>query len=156
MSEIFGKKITQRVVVTGIIIQIYVLVVVYLGGLMPADPQRDLTEAYAQMFSLTPRMVLASIAAYSVSQTLDVWVFHYLKERFQGGKLWLRNNISTMVSQSVDSLIFLGIFLGGILSVEEWIKTYISLYLLKVVFAAIDTPFCYLGVKYFGKNTEDA
>ena len=152
MSEIFGKKITQQVVITGIIIQVYVLIVVYLGGLFPADPRRDLTEAYNQMFSLTPRMVLASIVAYSVSQNLDVLVFHYLKEKFGGAKLWLRNNLSTMLSQAVDSFIFLGIFLGGILSLEDWIKTYISLYLLKVLFAALDTPLCYLGVQYFGKE----
>ena len=59
-----------------------------------------------------------------------------------------------MVSQAVDSAIFLGIFLGGILSLEDWIKTYFSLYILKVLFAAFDTPFCYLGVRYFGKKVQ--
>jgi hypothetical protein len=147
LSEIYGPKVATTVVVCGLAIQLYVLFFVWLGGVIPSAPRRDLTEAYAQMYSLTPRMVIASITAYTCSQLMDVRLFHFFKKLTGGKYLWTRNNFSTMFSQAFDSAIFLGIFLYGVLPFSELVKTFFTLYFLKVGMAAIDTPLVYLGVR---------
>ena len=91
----------------GIALQIYVLFFVYVGLLLPASPHRDLTTAYQQMFALTPRMVLASIVAYSVSQLLEVRLFFFFRRLTAKRHLWLRTSVSTYIAQGVDTAIFI-------------------------------------------------
>jgi uncharacterized integral membrane protein (TIGR00697 family) len=146
LTEVFGKKSAQDAVIVGIAIQIYVLFFVFLGGLLPASPQRDLGHAYETMFGLAPRMVIASIIAYSVSQFLDVKVFAYLKKRWSGRFLILRTNLSTWLVQVLDTFIFLAIFLGGVLGFSAWWKAFLFSYVSKMIVATFDSPFVNLGV----------
>ncbi|MCH8010545.1 MAG: queuosine precursor transporter [Candidatus Marinimicrobia bacterium] len=91
----------------------------------------------------TTRITIASIIAYLISQFHDVWLFHLLKKRFKHRHLWLRNNISTFLSQTLDTNIFIIIafygdrtllpLIGGQL-VVKWLMT------------VADTPFVYLLV----------
>ena len=94
-------------------------------------------------------MVLASITAYSVSQWLDVKVFSLLRERLEGRFLIFRANLSAWISQLIDTLIFSGIFLGGVLPFHEWLKSFAVAYLAKVVVGTFDSPVVKLGVKIF-------
>jgi uncharacterized integral membrane protein (TIGR00697 family) len=94
--------------------------------------------------------------AYLVAQLIDVRIFHYLKKITNGKKLWLRNNVSTMFSQLIDTIIVNSIFLyfGLNLSWDIILKIIIASYIFKIIIAAIDTPLVYLGVhftKKFGK-----
>lgn len=145
LGELYGKDVAGETVKIGLWLLVYTLFFVWLGGLFPASPRRDLTEAYQQMFSLAPRMILASIIAYLASQFLDVKVFHYLKTKTNDKHLWLRNNVSTMLSQAVDTFVFFVIFLVGVLPAIEIVKAGIAVYLFKVIIAALDTPFIYIG-----------
>lgn len=146
LTEIYGKKAARDAVVSGIVIQIYVLLFVYLGSLFPSSPVRPLGTAYETMFGLAPRMVLASIVAYSFSQTLDVKIFAALKKRYDGRFLLFRTNISGWTAQFVDTAIFKGIFLGGILGFSDWWKSFLVAYLSKMIVATFDSPFVNLGV----------
>jgi hypothetical protein len=145
-TEAFGKDIASRLVKTGIVVQLYVLFFIQLGAWLPGSPVRDLTRAYSQMFALAPRMVLASISAYTVSQLLDVKVFSYLRRIMQGRLLLVRTNLSLWLSQAIDTLIFSAIFLGGVLSMRELLKTALVSYASKLVLGTIDSPFVSLGV----------
>ena len=86
--------------------------------------------------------------AYLVAQLIDVRIFHYLKKITNGKKLWLRNNVSTMFSQLIDTVIVNSIFLhfGLNLSWDIIFKIIIASYIFKIIIAAIDTPLVYLGV----------
>ena len=99
------------------------------------------------IFSFAPRIVLASLIAYLISQMHDIWFFHFLKEKTKGKMLWFRNNVSTWVSQLIDSIIFSMIAFLGIFPINIVLQIIISTYLLKVLVAAIDTPFIYLSYK---------
>lgn len=107
------------------------------------------------IFAAAPSIVLASLAAYLVSQLHDVWAFHFIRQKTEGRLLWLRNNLSTWVSQLIDSVLFSSLaFLilprlifdsANALSLGTVIQIVISTYLLKILVAAIDTPFIYLS-----------
>jgi uncharacterized integral membrane protein (TIGR00697 family) len=147
VAEVYGKKASRLLITVGIAIQFYVLFFVWLGGILPASPERDLTDAYNQMFFLAPRMVIASIVAYLVSQFLDLEVFLKVKEITHGRYLWLRANVASYLSQALDTTIFTVIFLGGILSPVDLFKAGLTAYLVKILVGTLDTPFVYLGVK---------
>jgi uncharacterized integral membrane protein (TIGR00697 family) len=152
LSELYGKEVAKRTVVTGIVIQLYALVLVWLGGLIPSLPERNLDPAYQAMFSLTPNMIMASIIAYCISQSLDVRIYHWIKNKTQNKHLWLRNNGSTLIAQLVDTSIFVTIFLFQELTFIERLETIIGIYFFKVTLAALDTPFVYLGVYFLDRK----
>jgi hypothetical protein len=114
--------------------------------------------ALSQIFGLMPRIALGSLIAYLCSNTHDIWAFEFWKKRKPGKRtLWIRNNFSTMVSQAIDTVIFTLIAFVGVYPKDVVISIMISTYVLKWVVAVCDTPFMYLGRKWFdeGKIPED-
>ncbi len=147
VTEVYGTKTARFLVSCGIVIQLYVLFFVWLGGAIPASPARDLTEPYRQMFSLAPRMVIASIVAYLCSQFLDIEVFHRIRKLTHGRFLWLRANLASYISQALDTTVFTLIFLYGIVPLSDLFLTGLTSYVVKVIVCTLDTPLVYLGVK---------
>ena len=96
--------------------------------------------------------------AYLISQYFDVWFFSYLKKITSEKYLWLRNNLSTIVSSLVDNTVF-SIFAWILLnpepvSIYNVIMIYIfGTYLLRILIALLDTPFIYI-VRFFIKKTD--
>lgn len=154
IAEIYGKKTALSVVKIGVLIQVYVLCFIQFVRILPSSHLYDISTAYEQMFSLTPRMILASITAYSISLIADVNIFVTLKEKFFGKNLLLRTNISNWISQFIDTAIFIGIFLGGILPIMELIKTFTIAYLAKMIVATFDSPLVKLGVNFINKKLD--
>ena len=99
------------------------------------------------IFGFMPRVVLASMAAYLVSQWHDVWAFNFWKKKTGGRFLWLRNNLSTLVSQLLDSVIFCVIAFVGVFESGVWVQILVTTYVFKVIVAVLDTPFIYLARK---------
>lgn len=95
------------------------------------------------IFSVLPRIAFASIVAYVISQKHDVWAYAKWKKKYN--KIFISNNLSTLVSQSIDSLIFTIIAFLGVLPLNVMIQIFISTYILKTVIAILDTPFVYLA-----------
>ena len=143
ISEVWGKERASEIVRCGFIALGTSMLLSSLALAWPAAPFWNGQEAFAQVFGITPRIVVASLIAYAVSQTHDVWLFHLLS-RVTGGKhLWLRNNVSTAVSQLLDSTIFVSVAFYGIMPVVPII---LGQWLAKMVIALLDTPVVYLGV----------
>jgi uncharacterized integral membrane protein (TIGR00697 family) len=78
----------------------------YLGRVLPPAPFWGHQAAYEAVLGMVPRIVAASMIAYLVSQFHDVWAFLFWRRVTKGKHLWLRNNLSTMASQLLDSVIF--------------------------------------------------
>jgi hypothetical protein len=151
VSDVFGAKKAQRFVIIGFLASLGLLGFVLLGLWVPPAPSYNLAEPYNLVFGPTWRLFFASMTAYLVAQTIDVRVFHAVKRRTGEKQLWLRNNVSTMFSQLIDTAIVLFLFLykneavfSG--SVTDLCLLVVSVYIGKVIIAAIDTPLCYLGV----------
>ena len=96
---------------------------------------------------MVPRICVASLLSYVISQRLDVFLYHFIWEKT--GKtekgLWLRNNGSTMLSQLADSIIFVTIAFAGTMPWNVFAQIMLTNYLFKVIVAVCDTPFIYIA-----------
>jgi uncharacterized integral membrane protein (TIGR00697 family) len=143
ISEIWGKQRATQVVRCGFVALSAAMILSSLALHWPSAPFWSEQAAFDTVFGITPRIVLASLVAYGVSQTNDVWLFHLLRATTGGKHLWLRNNLSTALSQLLDSTIFISLAFYGTLPVVPII---IGQWTAKMVIAVLDTPLVYLGV----------
>ncbi|MEN8117916.1 MAG: queuosine precursor transporter [Bacteroidota bacterium] len=110
-------------------------------------------KATSTIFKLMPRIAVASLAAYLLSQRHDVWAYHFWRKRFsKENQIWLRNNLSTMISQLIDSSVFVLIAFYGMFELPVLLEIFITTYFLKWIVAAADTPFVYWGKHIFKKR----
>ena len=152
LSENYGKKEAGRAVIIGFFALIMFTLLMNLALFFEPSSEDFAHESLSTIFGFLPRIMLASLVAYGVSQSHDIWAFHLWKKKWPETKhLWLRNNLSTMVSQLLDSVIFSLIAFYGVFSTGVLLEIMITTYLLKWIVAALDTPFVYLG-KYMFKR----
>lgn len=150
LSENYGKKSARKSVYIGFFSLSATVIIMNLALMFKPNEFDFIQESLANIFSLLPRIALASLLAYAVSQLHDVWAYSFWKKRLPGLKfLWLRNNASTMVSQLMDSVIFTFIAFWGLLPASEFFEILITTYLLKWIVAMVDTPFLYLAKMMF-------
>jgi uncharacterized integral membrane protein (TIGR00697 family) len=119
--------------------------------LLPFAERSLVKDEYTIIFSTTIRIFIASITAFLIAQLHDVWAFNFWKQKTKGKYLWLRNNLSTIVSQFLDTTLFMFIAFYNIspqFNIEYIFTLIIPYWLVKVLFALFDTPFCYLGVRW--------
>ncbi|MBW2974376.1 queuosine precursor transporter [Candidatus Woesearchaeota archaeon] len=152
LSENYGKKESTRAVWVGFFILIAVTIVMQLCLLFTPHESDILNPAMQQLFSLLPRIAIASLTAYIISQLHDVWAFDFWKRLFKGKHLWIRNNFSTMTSQLLDNIVFTWIAFVGFFGLFGWgqvftwdiiIEIFLVSYVMKWIVAVFDTPFIY-------------
>lgn len=146
LSEYYSKKDAHHAVWAGFFVSLLMVVIVYTTVRMSPAPFWEFQEEYEAVFSLVPRIVLASIVAYLVSQHLDVLQFHLWRKKTGGKYLWLRNNASTVVSQAVDTSLFITIAFYGSFPIFFLI---VGQYVIKLLIALLDTPFMYLSRRIY-------
>ncbi|MFW6277371.1 MAG: queuosine precursor transporter [Prolixibacteraceae bacterium] len=157
LSENYGKKEAKKAVWIGFFSLISMALLMNLALLfqpLEDDEFATLTHnATATIFELMPRIAVASLAAYLLSQRHDVWAYHFWRKRFsKDNQLWLRNNLSTMVSQLIDSSVFVLIAFYGVFEPLLLFEIFITTYFLKWIVAASDTPFVYWSKSIFRKG----
>lgn len=144
IGEIWGKEQANRSVKIGFVCQLLSLALIGLSIILPVAPFADNQEQFRGIMSSSFRVVLASMVAYLCSQTWDVWIFHKIREKNVRHK-WIRNNVSTMTSQVIDTAIFITIAFYGVVP-NIWVMIG-SQYLIKCIYAAVDTIPFYLMTK---------
>ena len=182
ISELYGKKKASLVVWIGFVINLFMILVVFLGYKIPSVPTEvqppwqtlflakpvplangevvtGSIDVFHIIYACTVGSVFASMMAYLAAQFCDVQLFHFWKELTKGKHLWLRNNFSTIVSQLVDSFMVIAITFGAVwwrgdMGIKEILILMGSNYLFKVVAALLDTFPFYLGVKKLTKYLE--
>lgn len=147
VGEVWGRERTQHLVWAGFVTSLLVAVFVRIAIWAPGAPFWQDQPAFVRILGVNMRLVIASMIAYLVSQSHDVWAFHALR-RLTGGKhLWLRNNASTLVSQFLDTAIFITLAFYGVWGGWDVIwPAIVGQYLVKVIIALLDTPFIYAAV----------
>lgn len=151
LSELHGKKDADKGVFIGILTTIFFIIFSLLWiNYIPSDADWAMPSVKV-LFSHTPRILIASLLGYTVSQLLDVWLYHKcwtLTEKKSGSRtkfLWIRNNFSTLISQLVNIVIFnFGAFYG-IYTLSELIKITGACYIIYIVTSLLDTPFIYFS-----------
>ena len=156
IGEIWGKKEANRTVRWGFIGQVLATLLIILTQYLPAaDPEAQ--ASYDRLLGQNWIFVIGSMVAYFASQSWDVFFFHKIRDKFiakhgstDGGR-WIWNNASTMTSQIIDTVLFIGISFGigfgWFFDRAMWPSLFammIGQYALKFILAAIDTPFFYM------------
>src|SRR5690625_3866887 len=152
IGEVYGRKAARKTVLAGFITQVFALVFIFIAIQLPAAPVFGLQSEYETILGGSFRVMLASLVAYIASQNLDVSIFHRLKAKHGEKKLWLRNNLSTMTSQLVDTSIFIIIAFWGTVPTTVLLGMILTQYVFKFCVAIVDTPFAYLLVKIARKS----
>jgi queuosine precursor transporter len=154
ISEIYGRKRANRVVLAGLFASAFMLLIVIVSAAAEATEWSPVDNfEFRKVFGFTFVAVAASMAAYLLAQFIDVQLFHFWKRLTKGKHLWLRNNASTFLSQFIDT--FTVLFLLCSFGVIEWELFFTLLangFLIKVLFAAADTPIIYLLVWWIRKE----
>ena len=150
ISEIFGRKAANRVVVAGIFASFFSMGILLLAGIVPALPNSPIGDAtFNKGFALSPIAVLASMMAYLFAQFIDIRIYHFWKNLTEGKHLWLRNNFSTFASQFIDTFTVVGLLcVFGVLPWDTFLGLLISGVVFKILVALIDTPLLYLSVNW--------
>jgi uncharacterized integral membrane protein (TIGR00697 family) len=168
ISELFGEEKARDMVWIGLLLNVWVVFLLWLGGVLPGFETLDAHGAvqvdeagrmpiFFEVRELAFGAVAASMVAYLAAQFCDVRLFHFWKKLTGGRHLWLRNNASTMASQMVDTtaVILITHFYAAALPIMEgeplWpqlITFILSGYVFKLLVAMLDTGPVYLAVKY--------
>ena len=170
ISELYGKKRATMVVWVGLLLNIWVIFIMWLGGALPPHPELldgglpaidDPNRTFFQIRKWTFGATLGSMIAYLTAQFVDVHVFHFFRRLTKGKMLWLRNNGSTLTSQMVDSIAVVTItylwasdaimIKMGETVVHGLIILILSNYVFKMVSALLDTIPFYIGTKLLSK-----
>ena len=154
ISEIYGKKRANDIVIAGIFASLFSVGIILVADCVPAISNSPVDNAtFKNVFSKTIIAVGASMFAYLFAQFIDIRIYHFWKNRTKGKHLWLRNNFSTWLSQFVDTFSIISLLCYfEVLPWSSFKGLLISGFLFKVLVAAFDTPFLYLGVYYFKKR----
>ncbi len=150
LTENHGRKVANQSVMFGFIVLVLANLVMTMTLLFEPSSNDQIQSTMVELFRLFPRITIASMLAYGISQMHDVWLYSLLKSRLpQLRYLWLRNNASTIVSQIIDSFVFVGVAFFGERSFEVILGSAVVIMVLKIGVSLLDTPIVYLA-KHIG------
>ena len=153
LSENEGKKEASKAVWIGVLTSIMMLIISQYWFLYTPSGNDWAMPALKTIFSTTPRLMLASLLGYIISQRFDVWLYHrwwdFTTKKTGNSKafLWLRNNGSTMISQLVNTIVFTLTAFAGTYNVKLLLSIMLSSYIIYFITSLFDTPFVYLARK---------
>ena len=152
ISENYSKELAHKSGAIGFVAMISMIILMTLSCLFIPAKDDFISEPMNAIFTIVPRISGASIIAYLVSQNHDVWAYHFWMKKFPDTKfIFIRNNMSTMISQLIDSIIFTTVAFVGLYPFNVLIQIIRSTYLLKWLVAFFDTGCVYLAA-YWHKN----
>ena len=152
IGEVWGKQMAMYFVRVGFVTNL-IMVALYTAAIkLPAASFWGAQESLVTILGGVPRIVGASMVAYIMSQTWDVYIFHRIRDLTQGRMLWLRNNVGTFTAQALDSAVFLVLAFGGTMPTSALWSMYVSYIIVKWIIALIDTPLVYMGVAWARKE----
>ncbi|MCR4263435.1 MAG: queuosine precursor transporter, partial [Candidatus Roizmanbacteria bacterium] len=153
-----GRERTRSIIRSGLVVIFLILLFSLLTTSLPPSTRFiESEQAYDRIFGLSVRIAAASLTAFTVAEFLDVLVFVRLRKRFGKKRLWLRNNVSNIISQFVDTTLFMTLAFysmergigDNVLFLSSLIVPY---WLLKSFMSVIETPFVYFGVNWLKRE----
>lgn len=145
ISEHFGKKEAKKVIWLATFVMVVIGVLAGMVTLMEAHEVDIIKPHILALLSISPRLLVAAFIMFIIEQHLDANIFHAIKEKTGPQKLWLRNNVSTIIVQTLDVLVFYPLAFYGVY--PNLIELMIMAFIFKIFMALLDTPFIYLSHK---------
>lgn len=149
LAENYGKKSAKKAVYLGFFSLIAMTLIMQIAiSFIPSNIEEGIItfNGVKRIFDFMPRIAVASLISYLISQTHDIWAYEFWREKYSAPKhIWIRNNASTMVSQLIDNAVFVTIAFYGVYPKEVLIEIFLTTYLMKFIVAVCDTPFVYIA-----------
>lgn len=147
LSENYGKATARKIVWLGMFSMLAVTMIVSLSLQLAPNAYDQAQAALSTIFDLFPRLILASLCAFFVSQSYDIVAYQFWRRKFPAYRyIWLRNGMSTLVSQMLDNAIFTLIAFVGVFPWSYLLQIYSTSFILRTIIAVLDTPFVYWSV----------
>lgn len=155
VTEVYGRKVVKEFIIGGILALSMIFLFTGIFVLVEPHERYAFNSDYKNVFGNSMRMIIASIVAFALAQFHDMYAFEFWKKKTKGKALWMRNNLSTIVSQLIDTFVYM--MIAFYMASPKFtflfiIQLMIPYYIFKIIFAIIDTPFVYLGVKWLRKD----
>ncbi len=159
LNEFYGKSAVKRTTLVGMAMIILVYLLIIIGLQIPAVPDSPVDDAsFEKVFASSGMVIIGSIIAYLIGQFIDIHVFHYLRVKTQGKKVWLRATGSTVISQLIDSFVVVFIAFGAYKGFNELLSIGFNNFVYKMLIAVSLTPIIYLThsliEKYLGEDAK--
>ena len=160
LAENYGKEHAKKAVKIGFFsLLVMTLIMQVAVAFTPSNVEEGLLtfNGVKRIFDFMPRIAIASLVSYWISQSHDIWAYEMWRKKFSERKhIWIRNNMSTMISQLIDNTIFTLIAFWGVYPREVLMEIFITTYCMKFIVAVFDTPFVYIAnhLKLSGKIKE--
>lgn len=154
LSECYGKEEAKKGVYIGLFSVIVYLAITQLSLLFTPNEIDVAQNAMQTLFSLAPRVCIASLTMFFVANYIDVHLYERLSKRFKGKKLWLRNNVSTITCNCLENFGFVLLAFLGTYPLSEVLWIAVSTCIIEIGIAICDTPFLYLATKKERDNNE--
>ena len=155
LTEVYGYKRSRSVIWLGFFVALLMSLVFIIVGVLPSAPDWNNQNAYDLILGLTPRIVIASLIAYSCGEFSNSFILAKMKIWTKGKMLWARTIGSTLVGELIDSVIFIVIAFFGVLPNSLIVTLIISNYIFKTLVEVVFTPITYKVVAFLKKKENE-
>ena len=150
LNELYSKEDAKKGVYVGLWAVIIFIIFTQFMLLFKPNSIDMANESMKVLFGLVPRVSISSITMFFIANMADVYIYSKFKEKFKDKKLWLRNNISTILCNSIENFFFVFFAFVGLYFFKDIMIIALSTTLIEVVIAICDTPFLYMSkIKFF-------
>lgn len=147
LSENHGKACAKKAVYVGLAAICAFVAMLQLSLAFVPSANDIAAGPMKEMFALTPRVCMASVALYFLANISDVHLYHFIKARVPGA-LWVRNNVATMTCQVAQAFFFCLAAFGGVFPFRMILELSMTTALVECAVAALDTPFIYAAKRF--------
>ena len=152
VTEVWGPKSARELIIGGFVSNIIIVGMIHLAISMPPAGFWEYQDQFANILSGSSRIVIAGLVTYLVSKNLNVWVFDKIRHKTEGKHLWLRNNVSSLIAQLVDTAMFITLAFVGTFDIGYIGGMIFATFIVKIVLDICKTPLVYLGVWWSRKT----
>jgi hypothetical protein len=152
LTEVYGYRQARRVIWLGFFCNLVVVVVIWIGQVLPPASFWDGQKAYERILGYTPRLLVASFLAYLVGEFANSFVLAKMKVVTQGRWLWTRTIGSTLVGEGLDSLVFMTLAFAGTMPAGGLLSAILTQWLVKSAYEAVVTPLTYIVVNFLKRK----
>jgi queuosine precursor transporter len=152
LTEVYGYRIARRVIWLGFLCNLMAVAIFQMAVRLPSVDDPAFQDAFVMIFNATPRILLASMAAYLVGSFINAFVMARMKVLTEGKWLWTRTIGSTLAGQGLDTVVFVFIAFWGVFPGEViWAMLYTN-WIVKIGIEVLATPVTYRVVDAFKKH----
>jgi hypothetical protein len=152
LTEVYGYERSRRIIWTGVIAEILMALFYWLVLILPPAPFWHKQEAFSIVLGQVPRTIAATITGYFAGEFTNSFIMAKLKIFTKGRYLWVRTIGSTIAGEGIDTILFILIAFAGIMPGNELFKTIPAVYIFKVVYEILATPFTYIIVRFLKRK----